>query len=164
MFNLTLVRKQVEVKVEREGKKHADLETQQNTGWFSGLTSWFGGDSSPKASDNIGGDIVKKFEEALTPEEKAKLYEAIDYSENALPLDYPETYLEYQIKFLLSKLTLTVRDVLGRETRGHTILRLAVDTVETRLVPVEKDNLDLCNMIHISYLLFSLLKGIYSTG
>jgi len=131
VFNITLVRKRIEVKVEREGKRNQ--EVAQTGGWFSGWSGWFGGEQAQSSStDKTMVDIVQKIGEALTPEEKAKLYEAIDYSENTLPLDYPDTYEEYLLNFRLNKLVVTVQDVLGRETKGHKILNLEILQVETK--------------------------------
>jgi vacuolar protein sorting-associated protein 13A/C len=134
VFNLTLVRKQVEVKVEREGKQKAENEKKQQSGGWFGWSTWFGDANSSASAGGSMGDIAQKFEEALTPAEKAKLYAAIDYSENALPLDYPATYQEYQLKFRLHTLMLNIRDALNRDPKSQKIMKLVVDTVETRYV------------------------------
>lgn len=44
---------------------------------------------------------MRKFEEAMTPEAKEKLYKAIDYQENSAPAHYPETYVEIDVRFCL---------------------------------------------------------------
>lgn len=52
------------------------------------VKSWWWGGESNKASDDE--DVATKLEKALTPEERAKLYVAIDYQENQLPTTYPK--------------------------------------------------------------------------
>jgi len=125
VFNVTLVRKQVEVRVDRQVKK----EPEKKGGWFSG---WFGGGSATtEPSTSATAEIAKKFEEALTQEEKAKLYDAIDYTEGAAPVDYPQTYLAYVLQFHLHKLRCIIRDVSGRGGgAGENILDLQIANVE----------------------------------
>jgi vacuolar protein sorting-associated protein 13A/C len=127
LFNITLVRKQVDLRIEKEGKQKA--ADAQKGGWFSG---WFGGEAQAPSADSTMGDIAARVGEALTPEEKAKLYDAIDYSENALPLDYPETYEEFDFNFRLDKLILTIQDVFRKETKGQKILNVEIRSVETK--------------------------------
>lgn len=56
---------------------------------------------------------VKKFEEAMTPEEKNRLYKAIDYQENAAPAEYPLEYVDTTCTFVLRKLeVLLINDEL----------------------------------------------------
>jgi vacuolar protein sorting-associated protein 13A/C len=54
--------------------------------------------------------VAKKFEDAMTPEEKAKLYHAIDYQENSKPTQYPKTFVEVSLGFMLKCLAVEVRD------------------------------------------------------
>jgi len=53
---------------------------------------------------------AKKFEDAMTPEEKAKLYRAIDYQENSKPTQYPKTFVEISLSFVLKCLAVEVWD------------------------------------------------------
>lgn len=134
IFNITLVRKQVEMRIEKEGKRK-DAEKKKAAaagggGWFSG---WFGGAAAtPQDSNDLTmNELLEKVEEALTPDEKGKLYSAIDYTENALPLDYPETYEEYFLSFKLLKLTTVVKEFKHkRDVGGRKILNLSVDNVQ----------------------------------
>jgi len=131
LFNITLVRKQVEFQVEKEGKQAEEAAKKGGGGgWFSSW--WFGGDadSKPTGSGSIG-DIAEKFQKAMTSEEKAKLYAAIDYTENALPLDFPETYEEIDMNFHLNKLVFTVQDANETDKKGQLILNLQVSNVGT---------------------------------
>lgn len=53
---------------------------------------------------------VKQIEEEMTPEEKKKLYKAIDYQENAAPAVYPEEYVDNSLAFLLRTLEIELVD------------------------------------------------------
>lgn len=44
---------------------------------------------------------VKQFENEMTPEEKARLYKAIDYQENAPATIFPEEFVDKSLSFLL---------------------------------------------------------------
>ena len=46
----------------------------------------------------------------MTPEEKAKLYRAIDYQENSKPTQYPKTFVEISLSFVLKCLAVEVWD------------------------------------------------------
>lgn len=47
---------------------------------------------------------MKQIEEEMTPDEKKKLYKAIDYQENAGPAIFPEDYVDNSMAFLLRSL------------------------------------------------------------
>lgn len=53
---------------------------------------------------------MRKFEEAMTPQEKEKLFRAIDYQENSAPAHYPETYEEMDLRFYLHGLQVVFLD------------------------------------------------------
>lgn len=53
---------------------------------------------------------MKQFEAAMTPDEKSKLYQAIDYQENAAPTVYPQAFVDTSCKFVLRMLEIEVRD------------------------------------------------------
>lgn len=133
IFNITLVRKQVEMRIEKEGKrKDAEKQKAAETGggWFSGWGTWLSGNPAPQTSNDLTmNEILGKVEEALTTDEKSKLYNAIDYTENALPLDYPQTYEEYYLSFKLLRLTTAITEFKTREPVGRKILDLRIDDV-----------------------------------
>lgn len=54
--------------------------------------------------------IVKQFEEAMTQEEKSRLFKAIDYQENAAPAQFPEAYIDNTCIFVLRTLEVELRD------------------------------------------------------
>ncbi|EDW71988.1 uncharacterized protein Dwil_GK10679 [Drosophila willistoni] len=94
VFNLLLIRQRVNIEI---AKLRVTTPPEQ-TGWFSG---WWGSGGAKKDEGTTGENIVKKFEAAMTPEEKAKLYKAIGYQENANPLNMPESYEAMRMNFKL---------------------------------------------------------------
>ena len=46
----------------------------------------------------------------MTSEEKAKLYSAIGYEENAVPATYPKEFVENRFEFMLKKLMILLHD------------------------------------------------------
>lgn len=54
---------------------------------------------------------MRKFEQEMTPQEKEKLYRAIDYQENSAPAHYPETYEMIDTRFLLHELQIIFLDM-----------------------------------------------------
>uniref|UniRef100_T1J4H6 Vacuolar protein sorting-associated protein 13 n=1 Tax=Strigamia maritima TaxID=126957 RepID=T1J4H6_STRMM len=100
IFNITLVRKQADFEFERSGLKKAE---SKSNGWFGG---WFGKKKDKKEETSL----VKQFEDAMSPEEKAKLCDAIGYSENMTPAVYPKTFIEHKIHLHLKKLRITIVD------------------------------------------------------
>lgn len=46
----------------------------------------------------------------MSPEEKLRLYQAIDYQEDAQPTMYPTSFVEMQVNYLLSSLAVEVWD------------------------------------------------------
>lgn len=49
-------------------------------------------------------------QEALTPEEKAKMYKAIGYQENAAPTIFPKDFIENSLVFILRTLEISLFD------------------------------------------------------
>lgn len=62
----------------------------------------------------------------MTPEEKAKLFRAIDYQENTAPLHLPSEYVALESHFVLDRLQLAVTDAAQ-------VLRACVETVHVGL-------------------------------
>lgn len=104
VLNIVLVRQKIEVEVERRGLLDQARKEKQG-GWFSGWWS-----SSPKVESSEKTDFIKQFEEAMTPEEKQKLFRAIDYQENAAPAEYPVEFVAVDLNFVLHSLEVEVRD------------------------------------------------------
>ncbi|XP_021940255.1 vacuolar protein sorting-associated protein 13 isoform X3 [Zootermopsis nevadensis] len=138
VFNIVLIRQKIEVEVERMDRKEQEMKKQKSGGWFSG---WFGGSSQTKEEEALtAAAIAKKFEDAMTPEEKIKLYRAIDYQENSKPTQYPKEFVEISLSFMLKCLAVEVRDdsldiprVLCTELKGvssHIERRPSADAVK----------------------------------
>lgn len=123
VFNITLMRRQAEMEVEREGALRKQ-EQQQQKGWFGGWFSWGGQKQDEK--DAAEGSLVKKLEEAMGDEEKKNLYEAIGYSETGIPPEYPEEFEDIQLEFLLKQLVLIITD---DENEGANVTKAKLNTV-----------------------------------
>ncbi|CAL1260772.1 unnamed protein product [Larinioides sclopetarius] len=106
LFNITIVRKQAELEVLRSAKKEVK---QTWGGWFG---SFLTKDNLQENADDesTGKKIAKQIEEAMTPEEKQKLYEAIGYHEQPVITEYPKEFIENKLIFLLHNLTITLSD------------------------------------------------------
>lgn len=73
---------------------------------------------------------MKKFEAAMTPEEKERLYRAIDYQENSAPTEYPQAFVDTTATFILRKLEIELRD---DESSTPRVLFTELDGVKCRL-------------------------------
>lgn len=104
--NLVIIRQRIELEVERLAEKEKSLKAKQ--GWFGFL---WGSSQTEEIEDlNSAAAIMKKFQDAMTPQEKEKLFRAIDYQENSAPTHYPETFVEIDTSFFLHGLQITVSD------------------------------------------------------
>lgn len=68
--------------------------------------------------------LVKEFQKEMTPEEKQRLYKAIDYQENAVPVLFPETFVDKSAGFLLRSLEVELLD-----DEGETLNRILYNTL-----------------------------------
>lgn len=141
-FNIIIIRQRVELEVQRKPQEEAK----------SWLRGWWGSKPTEQKqlSDTaaIGASFlicliltkyfintvlaVKKFEEAMTPDEKQRLYKAIGYQENAAPAEYPIEFVDTTCTFILRKLEVQLRDdelgtpiVLNSELNG---VKCRIDT------------------------------------
>ncbi|XP_071444778.1 intermembrane lipid transfer protein Vps13 isoform X2 [Hetaerina americana] len=108
VFNITLIRQKTELEVGR--KRSKETENKASQGWFS---SWWGGKGKNDTAkqDSSSNDVVSRFENAMTPEERAKLFSAIGYTEGAsTPENVPPSFVENKVDFTLKRLVLEVRD------------------------------------------------------
>lgn len=121
--NLVIIRQKVELEVEKLTK---EKEVVESKGWFSG---WWGG----KKEDTTGSDtddIKKKFQAAMTPEEKEKLFKAIGYQENASPTELPETYVALRLQFELNSLEVSIRSNVEAENSMENVMLLQLNRVK----------------------------------
>ncbi|XP_026827312.1 vacuolar protein sorting-associated protein 13 isoform X2 [Ooceraea biroi] len=106
IFNLVIIRQQIEMEVERLAEREKSLKAQR--GWFGFL--WTSSQAEETKELNSAAAIMRRFEEAMTPQEKEKLYRAIDYQENSTPAHYPETYEMIDTHFFLHGLQISLLD------------------------------------------------------
>ncbi|XP_011259018.1 vacuolar protein sorting-associated protein 13 isoform X2 [Camponotus floridanus] len=106
IFNLVIIRQQIEMEVERLAEREKSLKAKR--GWFGFL--WNSSQAEETKELNSAAAIMRRFEEAMTPQEKEKLYRAIDYQENSAPAHYPETYEMIDTCFYLHGLQISLLD------------------------------------------------------
>lgn len=105
LTSIVIIRQRIEMETERLQKQ---LAKTQKKGW---MTGWFKGSStSTEYDDSSKSDLLKQFEKEMTPEEKARLYKAIGYQENAEIAVYPEDFVDKSLSFLLRTLEIELRD------------------------------------------------------
>ncbi|XP_032688033.1 vacuolar protein sorting-associated protein 13 isoform X3 [Odontomachus brunneus] len=106
IFNLVIIRQQIEMEVERLAEKEKSLRAKR--GWFGFL--WTSSQAEETKELNSAAAIMRRFEEAMTAQEKEKLYRAIDYQENSAPAHYPETFEMIDTHFFLHGLQISLLD------------------------------------------------------
>ncbi|XP_004383340.1 intermembrane lipid transfer protein VPS13A isoform X1 [Trichechus manatus latirostris] len=128
VFNLTLTRQQAEVEVKKAGYKiykEGARDTEDNRGWLDWLWSWSEASSEEQPDVKPG-----TLEEMLTPDEKAKLYEAIGYSETAVDPTLPKTF--EAMKFFLHLKSMSV--VLRENHQKPELLEILIEEFTTLIV------------------------------
>nr|XP_032824603.1 vacuolar protein sorting-associated protein 13C-like isoform X1 [Petromyzon marinus] len=120
VFNITLARQQAEAEAKKSGQKifGSSLVTQgqeeKKEGWFSGWGwgGWGGGGAKEEAKPDVKDpkSVTQSLSQLMTPEEKAKLFSAIDYSETTADRNIPEDYVSQKLFFKLTSLSCTVRE------------------------------------------------------
>lgn len=108
LFNLMLIRKRIQLEVDRVRQEvETKKETTKKAGWFGG---WFGGGGGNKNADDDNPDLASSIQAAMTPEEKMKLHKAIGYEDNMAPLQLPEHYEAVHMKFTLQSFEIGLYD------------------------------------------------------
>ncbi|CAH8840542.1 unnamed protein product [Trichobilharzia szidati] len=115
VFNIVLCRQQAELQFNASKKKQEQKANNKGGGWFS----WFsrGSSSTPDETESTSeGDLMKRLQTEMTPEEKSRLYAAIDYSESAASgvsgsaMNFPASYVSSSIAVTLRQLSLVLLD------------------------------------------------------
>ena len=103
-FNINFNRERAKLLADADKQKK---EEKAKSGWFG----WMGWGKGKKGEEVEGSDLAQAYQ-ALTPEEKKALYEAIDYHEDAEEgiLAYPRRFVKFRVKFQLKGFTIRVRD------------------------------------------------------
>ncbi|CDS40179.1 Vacuolar protein sorting associated protein 13A [Echinococcus multilocularis] len=133
VMNLALARQHAEVQA---AKSRAAKESSRRGGggWFS----WFLGGSSSAASATTTGDtlatcvrvdgpqMIQRVQQEMTPEEKEKLYAALNYSEGMSRCTYPPEYVSTAVKFSLGGLAIMLAN---NDLKNPGILKVQLNTV-----------------------------------
>ncbi|XP_007956453.1 vacuolar protein sorting-associated protein 13C [Orycteropus afer afer] len=108
VFNIILARQQTQVEVIRSGQKLRKKSTdtgEKRGGWFSGF--WGKKESKKKDEESL---IPETIDDLMTPEEKAKLFTAIGYSESTHNLTLPKQYVAHIMTLKLLSTSVTIRE------------------------------------------------------
>nr|XP_048724050.1 intermembrane lipid transfer protein VPS13C isoform X3 [Caretta caretta] len=110
IFNIILARQQAQVEVIRSGqkllrKKSADGE-KKGGGWFSG----FWGKKESRKKEDEESPVPETIDDLMTPEEKAKLFTAIGYSDSSHNLTLPKKYVAHVMTLKLLSTSLTIKE------------------------------------------------------
>ncbi|XP_074090395.1 intermembrane lipid transfer protein VPS13C isoform X2 [Macrotis lagotis] len=110
VFNIVLARQQAQVEVIRSGqklrKKSTDTGEKRSGGWFSG----FWGKKEAKKIDDEESLVPETIDDLMTPEEKAKLFTAIGYSDSTHNLTLPKEYIAHVMTLKLLSTSITIRE------------------------------------------------------
>ena len=125
-FNINFNRERAKLLADADKQKK---EEKAKSGWFG----WMGWGKGKKGEEVEGSDLAQAYQ-ALTPEEKKALYEAIDYHEDAEEgiLAYPRRFVKFRVKFQLKGFTIRVRDEDLAEVRKrlfYQVSKLIASTV-----------------------------------
>ncbi|XP_060693948.1 vacuolar protein sorting-associated protein 13A isoform X1 [Hemiscyllium ocellatum] len=108
LFNITLARQQAEVEVMKTGHKiyrpGAKIEDEKTGGWFDWVWNWAGTKEEKPPESKSGIDLL------MTPEEKAKLYAAIGYSEAVVDPTMPKRYEAVKLSVKLVSMSVSIRE------------------------------------------------------
>uniref|UniRef100_A0A6I8N041 Vacuolar protein sorting 13 homolog C n=2 Tax=Ornithorhynchus anatinus TaxID=9258 RepID=A0A6I8N041_ORNAN len=109
LFNIILARQQAQAEVIRSGqklRKKSDAGEKRSGGWFSG----FWGKKESKKKDDEESSLPETIDDLMTPEEKAKLFTAIGYSDTTHNLTLPKKYVAYIMTLKLLRTSVTIRE------------------------------------------------------
>ncbi|XP_065589593.1 intermembrane lipid transfer protein VPS13C [Cyrtonyx montezumae] len=110
VFNIVLARQQAQVETIRSGqkllKKKATEVEKKSGGWFSG----FWGSRESRKKEDEESSVPETIDELMTPEEKAKLFTAIGYSDSSYCLSLPKQYIAHIVTLKLVSTSLTIKE------------------------------------------------------
>uniref|UniRef100_A0A8C9NVA1 Chorein N-terminal domain-containing protein n=1 Tax=Serinus canaria TaxID=9135 RepID=A0A8C9NVA1_SERCA len=110
VFNTILARQQAQVETIRSGqkllKKKGSEAEKKSGGWFSG----FWGKRESRIKEDEESLVPETLDELMTPEEKAKLYTAIGYSDSSHHLSLPKQYVAHVVTLKLLSTSLTIKE------------------------------------------------------
>ncbi|XP_068814299.1 intermembrane lipid transfer protein VPS13C isoform X2 [Struthio camelus] len=110
VFNIILARQQAQVEIIRAGqkllKKKATEVEKKSGGWFGG----FWGKKESRKKEDEESSVPETIDELMTPEEKAKLFTAIGYSDSSHHLSLPKQYVAHVVTLKLLSTSLTIKE------------------------------------------------------
>uniref|UniRef100_A0A672UTQ7 Vacuolar protein sorting 13 homolog C n=1 Tax=Strigops habroptila TaxID=2489341 RepID=A0A672UTQ7_STRHB len=110
VFNIILARQQAQVETIRSGQKLLKKKTSEaekkSGGWFSG----FWGKRESRKKEDEESSVPETIDELMTPEEKAKLFTAIGYSDSSHHLSLPKQYVAHVVTLKLLSTSLTIKE------------------------------------------------------
>ncbi|XP_077862759.1 intermembrane lipid transfer protein VPS13A-like [Saccoglossus kowalevskii] len=131
VFNIVLARQQAETEVAKSGSKVTKSKSEEkgkSKGWFGG---YFGGKKKKETEETEENKYKSQFAEAMSPAEKAKLFQAIGYSESgAEDPTFPVDYIGMKLHFTLKKTSLQLRDT---DLKQPDIVKVVVDDLYASL-------------------------------
>uniref|UniRef100_A0A8C5P9K6 Vacuolar protein sorting 13 homolog C n=1 Tax=Leptobrachium leishanense TaxID=445787 RepID=A0A8C5P9K6_9ANUR len=108
-------------------KKSGQGSEKKSGGWFGG----FWGRKEATKKDDTELSVPEKIDDLMTPEEKAKLFTAIGYSESYHNLALPKTYVAHILSFKLLSTSITIREDAQRpETLKVQIIGLSSEVFQ----------------------------------
>lgn len=128
IFNITLARQQAEVEASKAGlrifRPGIKVEEEESQGWFSWMWNWGEEDEIQTKEAKPGA-----FDELLTPQEKAKLYTAIGYSETAANPNLPKDFEDMKVNFHMERLLVSIKN----DNSKKEIIKLTVEELMSTL-------------------------------
>ncbi|KAM6119483.1 intermembrane lipid transfer protein VPS13C [Pterocles gutturalis] len=110
VFNIVLARQQAQVETIRSGQKLLKKKTteaeKKSGGWFGG----FWGKRESRKKEDEESPVPETIDELMTPEEKAKLFTAIGYSDSSHNLSLPKQYVAHVVTLKLLSTSLTIKE------------------------------------------------------
>ncbi|XP_061856365.1 intermembrane lipid transfer protein VPS13C isoform X2 [Colius striatus] len=110
VFNIILARQQAQVETIRSGQKLLKKKTteaeKKSGGWFAG----FWGKRESRKKEDEESPVPETIDEFMTPEEKAKLFTAIGYSDSSYHLSLPKQYVAHVVTLKLLSTSLTIKE------------------------------------------------------
>ncbi|KAE8617181.1 hypothetical protein XENTR_v10009002 [Xenopus tropicalis] len=128
VFNIVLARQQAQAEIIRSGqklmaKKSSAGGEKKGGGWFG---SFWSKKEATKKDDVDEIFASEKIDDFMTPEEKAKLFTAIGYSDSSHNLALPKAYVAHILNFKLLRTSITIReDIHTPETLQIQIIDLS---------------------------------------
>ncbi|XP_069723155.1 intermembrane lipid transfer protein VPS13C isoform X2 [Phaenicophaeus curvirostris] len=110
VFNIVLARQQAQVETIRSGQKLLKKKTteteKKSSGWFGG----FWGRRESRKKEDEESSVPETIDELMTPEEKAKLFTAIGYSDSSRNLSLPKQYVAHVVTLKLLSTSLIIKE------------------------------------------------------